>query len=136
MGRGGVDLVEKDRAGVGRFEAAGAVVDRAGERAADVAEQLAFQQALAQRAAVDAHERPVAALAELVDGVGDQLLAGARFAEQQHRRPAAGDLPREAIHLAASPRSEPMMPGSGSTLRRAGADAGGDCGSWLRGRGG
>ena len=48
LGRGGVDLVEENRAGVGRLEAAGAVVDRAGERAANVAEQLAFQQAFAQ----------------------------------------------------------------------------------------
>ena len=81
VGRRGVDFVEEDRAGVGRFEAAGAVVDRAGERAADVAEELAFEQAFAQRAAVDADERPIAALAQLVDRVGDQLLAGARFAQ-------------------------------------------------------
>ena len=73
----------KMRAGVGRFEAAGAVVDGAGERAADVAEELAFEQAFAQRAAVDADERAVAALAEVVDGVGDELLAGAGFAEEQ-----------------------------------------------------
>ena len=61
LGRRGVDFVEEDRAGVGGFEAAGAVVDGAGERAADVAEQFAFEQALAERAAVDADERAVAA---------------------------------------------------------------------------
>ena len=94
-----VDFVEEDRAGVGRLEAAGAVVDRAGERAADVAEEFAFEQAFAEGAAVDADERPVAALAELVDRVGDQLLAGARFAQQQHRRAAPRDLAREAIDL-------------------------------------
>jgi hypothetical protein len=36
--RRAVDLVEKDRAGVSRFEPAGAVVDRAGEGPANVAE--------------------------------------------------------------------------------------------------
>ena len=89
----------KMRALVGGFEAAGAVVDGAGEGAADVAEQLAFEQAFAEGAAVDADERAVAALAEAVDGVGDQLLAGAGFAEQQHRRAGAGHLPRGAEHL-------------------------------------
>jgi hypothetical protein len=49
--RGGVDLVKEDRAGVGRFEAARAIVDGAGERAADVAEQLTLEQALAFRRA-------------------------------------------------------------------------------------
>ena len=44
--RGGIDLVEEDRAGVGRFEPAGPVGDGAGERAADVAEQFTLQQAL------------------------------------------------------------------------------------------
>ena len=96
VGRGGVDFVEEDAAGVGGFEAAGAVVDRAGERAADVAEELAFEQAFAERAAVDADERAVAALAEVVDGVGDEFLAGAGFAEQQDRRAAASHLAREA----------------------------------------
>ena len=132
VGRGGVDFVEEDRAGVGRFEAAGAVVDRAGECAADVAEELAFEQAFAERAAVDADERPVAALAELVDRVGDELLAGAGFAEQQHRRAAAGDLARERGRPPSSPRLEPMMPGSGSTRRsRAVLER---CGSWPAGR--
>src|SRR4051812_44478253 len=50
--RRGIDFVEKDRARVGGFEAARAIVDGARERAADVAEKLAFKQALAERAAV------------------------------------------------------------------------------------
>ena len=58
LGRGGVDFVEKDRAGVGGLEPAGAIGDGPGERTADVAEQFAFQQAFAQRAAIDADERP------------------------------------------------------------------------------
>ena len=42
------DFVEEDRAAVGRLEAAGLVVDGAGERALDVAEQFAFEQASAR----------------------------------------------------------------------------------------
>ena len=53
-----VDFVEKDRAAVGRLEAAGPILDGAGERPFDVAEQFAFEQALAEGAAVDADVRP------------------------------------------------------------------------------
>ena len=66
---------------------------------ADVAEQLAFQQVLGQRPAVDAHERAAAAGAEPVDGLGDQLLARARLAQQQHRGVGPGHLPREPVDL-------------------------------------
>ena len=47
------DLVEEQRAAVGDLEHALLVRHRAGERALDVAEQLALQQVLAQRVAVD-----------------------------------------------------------------------------------
>src|SRR5205814_9831278 len=53
LGRGAVDLVEEDAAGVGRLEPAGPVVDGAGERALDVAEQLALEETLGQGTAVD-----------------------------------------------------------------------------------
>ena len=81
LGRGGVDLVEKDGAGMGGLEASGAVVDGPGEGAADVAEELAFQEVLRQRPAVDADEGAAAARAEAVDRLGNQLLAGARLAQ-------------------------------------------------------
>ena len=109
--RGGVDLVEEDGAGVGGLEAAGAVVDGPGERPADVAEELAFQEVLGQRAAVDANERAAAARTEPVDRLGDQLLARARLAQQQHRGVRLGHLPREAVDV---------------LHRRAGADQTGD----------
>ena len=54
------------------------------------------KQAFGEGAAVDADERPVAALAQFVDGVRDEFLARARFAQQQHRRAAPRDLPRDA----------------------------------------
>ena len=83
--RGGIDFVQKNRAGVRRFESARAIGDRAGERAAHVAEQFAFQQTFAQRAAIHAHKRARAARAKLMHRLGDQFLARAGFAQQQHR---------------------------------------------------
>ena len=55
-----------------------------GERALDVAEQLALEDVLAQRGAVQRHERLVLARAVLVDRLGDQFLAGAGLALDQH----------------------------------------------------
>ena len=46
------DLVEKERAAVGQLEAAFASVDRAGERALLVAEELRFDERVRQRRAV------------------------------------------------------------------------------------
>ena len=54
----GVDFIEKNGAGVGGLEAAGAVVDGPGERPSHVAEKLALQQVLGHGPAVDAHKRP------------------------------------------------------------------------------
>src|SRR5512139_1909327 len=51
------DLVEEERASVGELEPAALALGRAGERALLVAEQLALEQLLAQRRAVDRHER-------------------------------------------------------------------------------
>ena len=64
-----------------------------------MAEQLALQQVLGERAAVDADERAVAARAELVDRLGDQFLAGAGLAQEQHRGVGLGHLPRQPIDV-------------------------------------
>ena len=58
------DLVEEQRAAVGQLEAALALRDGAGERALLVTEQLALEQRLGQRRAVDRHERAGARRAE------------------------------------------------------------------------
>ena len=57
----------------------------AGEGALLVAEQLALEQRLGQGGAVDRDERLAPPGREVVDRLGDQLLAGARFALDQHR---------------------------------------------------
>ena len=78
------DLVEEDRAAVGQRELAALGHRRAGEGAADVAEQLRFEQRLRNRRAVDLDERHVALRAAVVDEPRHHLLARAGFAGDQH----------------------------------------------------
>ena len=80
------DLVQKQRAAVGGFNQAFLAHMRAGERAFFVAEQFALEQIVRQARAIDDHERPALTPAGLVHGMRKQLLAGARFAQQQHRQ--------------------------------------------------
>ena len=68
-----------------------AVADRAGERAAHVAEQLGFEQRFRQRAAIDRHEPLIAPRAVVMDRARDQLLARARLARDQNRARRARD---------------------------------------------
>ena len=63
----------------------------AGERALAMAEQLAFDERFGQGAAIDGDERLAGPRALVVDGPGDQLLAGAGFAQDQHGRLRGGD---------------------------------------------
>ena len=93
------DLVEEERAAVGLLEAAAARGLRAGEGAALVAEQLGLEQVLRDRRGVDRDERAAGARAVLVQGVGDQLLAGARFAGDQHRDDALAQPADGAEHV-------------------------------------
>jgi len=79
LGRILAHLVEES-VRVRRFESAGPVLDRAGERAFGVAEEFALVKLARDRRAIDADERLLAAAAALVDFAGDQFLAGARFA--------------------------------------------------------
>ena len=62
----------------------------AGEAAFAVAEQLAFDEVFGDGGAVHLDEGLGGALADGVDGVGDQFLAGAAFAEDQHAAVGAG----------------------------------------------
>lgn len=78
------DLVQKKGAAVGDLEEAFLVVGGAGEGAFHVAEEFAFQQGFRQSAAILGHEGLVAPVAAVVQGPGDQLLAGAAGAFQQH----------------------------------------------------
>ena len=84
------DFVEEERAAVGLLEPALPARGRAGEGALLVAEQLRVDQLGRDRAAVDAAERAGAKRRMLVDGAGDDLLAGAGLAEQEHGCRAPG----------------------------------------------
>ena len=87
------DFVEKNGAVVGLLEAAHAAGVRAGEGAAFVAEQFAFQQGFRNGRAVDGDERLRGALAVLVNRARDQFLAGAGFAANQHGDGGGGHAP-------------------------------------------
>ena len=97
------DLVEEQRAAVGELEAAAALLDRAGEGALLVAEELALEQLARQRGAVELDERALAARALLVDRARDELLAGAGLALDQHGAVRRARPARSARARAAAP---------------------------------
>src|SRR5690606_40205478 len=66
------DLVEKDGAAVGQFEAAAAIADRAGEGALHVPEQLALDQLLGNGRTVHLDEGTAAAAAQGVNAARDE----------------------------------------------------------------
>ena len=78
------DLVEEEGATGRGLELADAALDGAGERAALVAEELALEQLVGDRGAVEGDERP-AAIGMVMDRAGDELLAGAGLALDQDR---------------------------------------------------
>ena len=86
------DLVEEQRAAFGQLEAALLGRVRARERAFLVAEQLRFDEGVRQRGTAHLDERPLRSQRVVVNGLGDELLAGARFAADQHGRVGARHL--------------------------------------------
>ena len=84
------DLVEEQRPPVGALEVPLVQPIGAGEAAALVAEQLAFDQVRGDGAAVHGQERFLAAAAQGVDGQGDHVLAGAGLAGDQDAGVGAG----------------------------------------------
>ena len=87
------DLVQEDGAAMALLELADALQGGAGEGAAFVAEEFAFQQLLRDGGAIDGQERLLAAVAVMIDGARDQFLARAALAGDKarwRRRPRAG----------------------------------------------
>ncbi len=78
------DFVQEHGAAVGQLEQTLPRLLGPRERAADVAEQLALDHALAERGQTRRQKRSVLAAAVPMNGLGDQLLAGAAFARDQH----------------------------------------------------
>src|SRR6056297_2249082 len=85
------DLVQEQRAAVGELHAPDPVAMGAGERALDVTEELAFEQVLGHRSAIDPDKRAIAAIAGGMDGPGDHFLAHAGLAQYQHAHRRCGD---------------------------------------------
>ena len=94
------DLVEEQRAAGRQLELAELLLVRAGERAALVAEQRAFDELVRNRRQVDGDERRVAAARLAVQQPREQLLAGSALAEDQHRRRQLRDLLHEIDDVA------------------------------------
>ena len=88
----GGDFVQEERAAVGDFEEALLGGDGRGERALDVAEERGLEQLRGHGAGVDGDEGLVFARRVGVDGLGDELLAGAAFALNQNRGAAGRNL--------------------------------------------
>ena len=99
VGRQVADFVEEERALVRLLEAADAPLVSAGERAAFVAEQFAFQQVFRDGGAIDRDKRGFGARAVLVDGAGDQFLARAGFAPDEHGDGLGGDAADFLAHV-------------------------------------
>ena len=108
-GRELADLVEEERAALGRLHAARLIAHGAGERAAHVAEQLAREQLLGQRGAVHDDEGPVGAA-----GSGRGARAPGRPSPCRSRRGAAP--PR---HGSPRARRSPAPPACAATRSRA-----------------
>ena len=99
------DLVEKDRPAIGGLEESDLRVARLAVRAAREAEELRFAEGLGNGAAVDGDERTRRSGSRVVEGTGEQSLAGSCLALNQHRRqapagPGAGQqLASAVLHL-------------------------------------
>src|SRR5262249_7915238 len=86
------DLVEEERASRRRLELADAPLGRPGEGAALVAEELALEELVRDRGAVERDERPAPA-GMVVEGLRDQLLPGAGLALDEHGGVGRRDAP-------------------------------------------
>ena len=78
------DLIEEERAALGLLEAPGIARGRARKSALLVTEQLGLDQFSRDRRHVDGDERPLAALAVIMQRLRHQLLAGAGLARDHH----------------------------------------------------
>src|SRR5438876_7377785 len=83
------NLVEEQRAAGRRSHKAELIRYRSGEAASPMTEQLAVGQLAPRGGAVVRQEHRGAAVRADVNGAGDELLAGAAFARDQHRQVVA-----------------------------------------------
>ena len=84
------DFVEKERAPIRQLELARLVAVGAGEAAADMAEQLRFEQTFGQAGAVQRDKRTFGALRQVVNLTGDEILADPALAGDEYLGVALG----------------------------------------------
>jgi hypothetical protein len=93
------DFVEEQRPLVGELEQARLVVGRAGEGAAHVAEELAFEERLDDRRAVHGDEAAVAPRSDLMQRARHQLLAGPGLPRDERRADVRREPPDHAEQI-------------------------------------
>ena len=93
------DLVEKQRPAVALLELADATAVGAGEGALLMAKKLAFQQVLRDGRTVEREEGRLGPGTMLVDGAGNQFLAGPALASDQHGDILGCDAADRLVHL-------------------------------------
>ncbi len=92
-------FIEEQGALVGPFEAADALGQGAGKGPLLMAKQIALDKAGRDGSAVHLHHLVIVAGTQGVNGLGDQLLAGAGLAEDQHGAVALGHQPHLLQHV-------------------------------------
>ena len=94
------DFVEEQRPPLGQFELAiPRIAVRSGIGSRNDAKKLGFEQVVGNRCNIDVHKGFVATQRRGMDGVRQQLLAGAGFTQQQHRRFTLRRTARLALEL-------------------------------------
>ncbi len=93
------DFVQEQGASGGMLHLADTPTGGAGERAGLVAEHFALEQRLRDAAAIDRRKMAIAALAVVVQAAGDQLLARARLARDQHVGVGRGDVENDPAQV-------------------------------------
>src|SRR6185437_7920269 len=94
-------LIEQQRPVLGQFEATGAPFQSSGESSFFMAEQLALHQRFGHCGAIDGHEWPIAARAEVMNSAGDKLFARTALARNENggaRRRHLADQRKYLLH--------------------------------------
>ena len=105
-------LVEEERAAVGEVEEPLGRPVGSGERAALEAEELALEERLGERCAIEGYEVRVAPGREPVERAGEELLSRAALPREQDVRTRRCDLPDEVedVHDGEAPADEVLLP--------------------------
>ena len=99
VGRHVADFIKEKRAAVSLLEPSGVRGARSGERSLLVSEELRLDELLGYRRHVEGDERPVGSGGVAVEGVRDQLLAGAGLSGDEHRDRGSREASYRAEHL-------------------------------------